>query len=138
MIAQMMTQIENPALQNSRFRFDEVLFLDTNFHRLNLTRGRCHLPPLDWISQKKAIINPQNSNEECFEWGVIVAENVGMKDPQRILNLRKFVANYDWSVLEFPVPIKNIIINYQIIIIININIIVLIFYYSSQKPLFLR
>ena len=50
MIVQMMTQIENPALLNSRFRFDEVLFLDANFHRLNLTRGRSHLPLLDWIS----------------------------------------------------------------------------------------
>ena len=37
-IAHMMTQIENPALLNSRFRFDEVLFLDINFHWLNLTR----------------------------------------------------------------------------------------------------
>ena len=39
MFANMMTQIENPALLNSRFKFDEVLFLDANFHQLNLTRG---------------------------------------------------------------------------------------------------
>ena len=44
MIAHMMTQIENPALLNSRFKFDEVLFLDINFHRLNHTRGNSHLP----------------------------------------------------------------------------------------------
>ena len=50
MIGQMMTQIENPMLLNSRLRFDEVLFLVANFHRLNLTRGRSHPPLLDWIS----------------------------------------------------------------------------------------
>ena len=33
MIAHMKTQIENPVLLNSRFKFDEVLFLNTNFHR---------------------------------------------------------------------------------------------------------
>ena len=33
---------------------------------------------------------------------------VGMKDPQRVLNLRKFTDNYDWSGLEFPVSIKDI------------------------------
>ena len=33
----MKTQIENPALTNSRFVFDEVLFLDVNFHQLDLT-----------------------------------------------------------------------------------------------------
>ena len=32
MIAHMKTQIENPALVNSRFRFDAVLFLDVNIH----------------------------------------------------------------------------------------------------------
>ena len=33
---------------------------------------------------------------------------VGMKDPQRVSNLRKFTDNYDWSGLAFPVSIKDI------------------------------
>ena len=67
MITHMKTQIENPALANSRFRFDAVLYLDINFHRLNLTRGSSYLPLPDWIAQKKAVINPQNDDEECFK-----------------------------------------------------------------------
>ena len=67
MIAHMKTQIENPVLLNSRFRFDEVLYLDVNFHQLNLTRGSSYLPLSDWLAQKKAIINPQNDDEECFK-----------------------------------------------------------------------
>ena len=39
---------------------------------------------------------------------MIAAENVGMKDPQRVSNLRKFTNNYEWSGLEFPVSIKDI------------------------------
>ena len=39
---------------------------------------------------------------------MIAAENAGMKDPQRISNLRKFTDNYDWSGLEFPVSIKDL------------------------------
>ena len=70
MIAHMKTQIENPALLNSRFRFDEVLFLDANFHQLNLTRGSSYLPLPDWLARKKAIINSQNDDEECFKWAV--------------------------------------------------------------------
>ena len=73
MIAHIKTQIENPALPNSRFRFDEVLFLDVNFHWLNLTRGSSYLPLPDWLARKKAIINTQNDDEECFEWAVIAA-----------------------------------------------------------------
>ena len=43
MINHMRKQIENPLLINSRFVFKEVLFMDVNFHRLNLTRGGTHL-----------------------------------------------------------------------------------------------
>ena len=108
MIIHVKFQIENPALLNSRFVFDEVLYLDTNFHRLNLTRGSSYLPLPDWLVRKKAIINPHNNDEECFNWAVIAVENVGMQDPQRVSNLRKFTNNYDWSGLKFPVAIKNI------------------------------
>ena len=54
------------------------------------------------------IINPHNDDEKCFKWALIAAENVGMKDPQCISNLRKFIDNYNWSGLEFPVLIKDI------------------------------
>ena len=37
MLAHMKTQIENPALSDSGSRFNEVLFIDVNFHQLNLT-----------------------------------------------------------------------------------------------------
>ena len=106
MIANMKFQIENPALLNSRFIFDEFLYLDINFHQLNLTSSYLKLP--DWLASKKAIVNPHDDNEECFKWSVIAAENAGMKDPQRVSNLRKFMDNYNWSGLEFPVSIKDI------------------------------
>ena len=67
MIANMKFQIENPALLNSRFVFDEVLYLDNNFHRLNLTKGSSYLPLPDFIAKRKAVINPQNGDEECFK-----------------------------------------------------------------------
>ena len=98
MIANMKFQIENPALLNSRLVFDEFLYLDVNFHQLNLTRGSSYLPLPDWLTRKKAIVDPHNDDEECFKWSVIAAEKVGMKSKD----------NYDWSGSEFPVSIKDI------------------------------
>ena len=97
MIAHMKTQIENPTLLNSRFKFDEVLFLNINFHRLNLTRGSSYLPLPDWIEKKEAIINPQNDDEECFKWAVIAAlEWTEINSHLELVsNLRKFAHNYD-------------------------------------------
>ena len=109
-ITHMKMQIENPTLLNSRFRFDEVLFLDANFHRLNLTRGSSYLPLPDWIAQKKAIINPQNDDKECFKWSVIAASKwVDIKfHPECVSNVKRFENNYNWSGLEFPAAINKI------------------------------
>ena len=108
MIDNMKFQIENPGLLNSRFVFDEFLYLDVNFYQLNLTRGSSYLPLPDWLARKKAIVNPHNDDDECFKWSVIAVENAGMKDPQRVSNFRRFMDNYDWSGLEFKVSIKTL------------------------------
>ena len=64
MFAHMKTKVENPALANNRFVFDRVLFLDINFHKLNLTRGSSYNPLPHWISGKKAIISPKGEEDE--------------------------------------------------------------------------
>ena len=110
-ITHMLTQIENPALANSRFGFDEVLFLDINFHQLTLTRGSSYIPLPDWSAHKMGVINPKNENdEECFKWAVIAGLHYKKikSHPERISNLRGLAGNYDWSGLEFPVAINKI------------------------------
>ena len=99
MFANMMTQIENPDMLNSRFVFDEVLFLDANFHQLNLTKGSSYLPLSPWLTNKRAIINHHNDDNECFNWAVIAANKFNEigKDPQCISKLIKFSKDYDWS-----------------------------------------
>ena len=110
MIANMKFQTENPALLKSRFVFDEVLYLDVNFHLLNLTRGSSYLPLPDFIAKRKAVINPQNGDEECFKWAIIAVDKWMDidSDPERVSNLREFADNYDRSGLEFPVSLKQI------------------------------
>ena len=110
MIANMKYQIENPVLLNSRFVFDEVVYLDINFHQLNLMRGSSYLPLPDFIAKRKSMINPQNRDEECFKWAIIAVDKWMDTDshPKRVSNLREFADNYDWSGLEFPVSLKQI------------------------------
>ena len=110
MIALMKQRIENPALSNSRFVFDEVPHIDIDFHRLNLTRGSSYLPLPEWLAHKNAIINPFNEDQGCFKWAVIAA--LSWKDinrnPQRISKLKKFEADFDWSGIGFPVSFRDI------------------------------
>ena len=81
-----------------------------NFHRLVLTRGSSYTELPQWIKSKKAVINPQNKDEECFKWAVIAAlhhEEI-KKDHQCISRLRAYEKQYNWKGLEFPVSIKKI------------------------------
>ena len=103
-------QVENPALLNSRFVLDEVLFTNLNFHQLNLTRGSSYLPLPDWLARKKAIINPKNEDQECFKWAVIAARRWKEinDNPKRISKLKRFEKDFDWSGIRFPVFVKGI------------------------------
>ena len=73
MITHMAKQIENLALSDSKFIFNEVVRIDVDFHQLNLNRGSSYLPLPEWLAHKKAIINPHNKDLECFKWAVIAA-----------------------------------------------------------------
>ena len=110
MIEHMAQQIENPAVRNSKFVFDRILHMDIDFHRLNLTRGSSYIPLPDWLTKKKAIINPRNSDMECFKWAIIAAmkwEKIG-NNPERISKLKRYENEFNWEEIEYPVSFKDI------------------------------
>ena len=109
-IEHMAQQIENPAPRNSKFVFDRILHKDIDFHRLNLIRGSSYIPLPDWLMKKKAIINPRNSDMDCFKWAIIAAmkwESIG-NNPERVSKLKKYEEEFDWRGLEFPVSFRDI------------------------------
>ena len=110
MIEHMKQQIENPALRDSKFVFDRIIHMDIGFHRLTLARGSSYIPLPDWLAKKKAIINPKNSDLECFKWAVIAAmrwEEID-RDHQRTSKLRRYEDDFDWDGIKFPASIRDI------------------------------
>ena len=67
MLAYIKAQTENPKFSESGFRLDKIMHLYINFHKLLLTRGSSYIELPEWIKSKKAVINPQNKDEECFK-----------------------------------------------------------------------
>ena len=84
--------------------------MDVDFHRLNLMRGSSYLPLPDWLACKKAIINPKNSDLECFKWAVIAATRWEEIDnnPERITKLKRLETDFDWTGVRFPVLFRDI------------------------------
>ena len=62
-----------------------------------LTQGTSYIELPEWIKSKKAVINLQNKDEECFKWVVIaVFHHKEIKDnPERISLLRSYENQYN-------------------------------------------
>ena len=73
-------------------------------------RGSSYIKVPAWIASKKAVINPQNTDEECFKWAVIASLHHEETDshPERITKLQCYEDQYNWQGLEFPVAINKI------------------------------
>ena len=109
-LAYIKMQTEYIKFPESGFSLDNIMHLYMNFHRLALTRGSSYTELPVWIKSKKAVINPQNKDEECCKWAVIEAlhhEDI-KHHPERISLLRSYENQYNWKGLEFPVSIKKI------------------------------
>ena len=110
MLAYIKAQTENPQFPESGFTLDKIMHSYINFHKLALTRGGSYIELPKCIKSKKAVINPQNKDEECFKWAAIAAlhhEEI-KNNLERISLLRPYENQYNWKGLEFPVSIKKI------------------------------
>ena len=64
----------------------------------------------DWLARKRVIINPKNSDLECFKWAIIAAsrwEEIG-NNLKRITKLKAFETDFDWTGVGFPVLFRDI------------------------------
>ena len=110
MLAYIKAQTENSKFPESGLTLDKIMYLYINVHRLVLTRVSSYTELPEWLKSKKAVINPQNKDEECFKWTVIEAlhhEEI-KHHPERISLLRPYENQYNWKGVEFPVSIKKI------------------------------
>ena len=110
MTEHMKQQIENPALRDSKFVFDGVIGMNIDFHRLNVTRGSSYLPLPKWLAKKGTIINPKNSDMECFKWAVIATmkwREIG-DHPKRISKRRRYEDDFNWDGIKFPMSFRDI------------------------------
>ena len=78
----------------------------TKFKPLN---GKSYKPFPKLIVKKKAVINMENDDDQCFKWAVTRALNPVGNNPQRIKRILKTQAEkYNWNDIEFPTKLKDI------------------------------
>ena len=62
-------------MEGSNFVFESVDLLYYSLHKISLNRGGSYIDSPSWIKNKKATINPENKDNECFKYAIAVALN---------------------------------------------------------------
>ena len=81
-----------------------------HIHKTSLKRGNSYIKSPEWVASKKAIINPKNVDNRCFEYSIIVAlRHKEIKNhPERIQgNHHLLSCDYNWQGIDFPAGIKE-------------------------------
>ena len=103
-------QKEELILRNgSNFVFESVGLLFYHIHKTSLERGNSYIKSPEWVASKKAITNPQNENDRCFQYSIIVAlHHKEIKNhPERISPIHHYISwNYNWEDIDFTAGMK--------------------------------
>ena len=80
------------SMKRRDFIFDSVSLLYYRLQKTSLKRtGSSYIDSPKWLKNKKATINPKNSDNNCFQYALNVALNYQSikKDPQRKSKIKK-------------------------------------------------
>ena len=74
------------SMKSSEFVFDSANPLHYELHKISLNQGGSYIDSPKWLKNKKANINPKNSDDKCFQYAITVSLNYEQmkKDPQGI------------------------------------------------------
>ena len=91
-------------MKGSEFVFNYVHLLYYKCHKISHNRGGSNIDALDWIKNKKTVINPINKKDKCVQYAVIVTLNHEeiRKHLQRITKIKTFINKYKWRRINFP------------------------------------
>ena len=83
--------------------YDNVVVLGIHFHKIEVESSSSYIESPEWIKNKKATINPQNTKDNrCFLYAITIALNhqkIG-RDLQRMSKIILFIPKYSWDDID--------------------------------------
>ena len=95
----------------SNFVFESVGLLSYHIHKTSLKRENSYIRSPKWVASKKAIINPKNVDNRCFEYSIVVAlHHKEIKNhPEKISGMHHYFSReYNWWSIDFPAEMEKI------------------------------
>ena len=97
------------SLRGTEFVLDSIDLLYYHLQKVGLKRSGSYVDSPEWLKNKKATINPQNNDGNCFQYTLTVAlnhQNIG-NNPKGISKIKPFIDHYNWKEVDFPSHSKD-------------------------------
>ena len=70
--------------------------------------GKSYIPTPTKIAAKKAVVNVQNKDNQCFKWAVLAALHPLEENAKRVSNYKQYEDELDFTGISFPVLLDDI------------------------------
>ena len=96
-------------MRGGEFVPDSIDLLYYHLQKIGLKRGGSHIDCPRWLKTKKATINPENNDDNFFQYISTVALNYQNTEnnPQRISKIKPFIDQYNQKEIDFPSRSKD-------------------------------
>ena len=88
--------------------FSNFVSMELSLWHLDPLRANAFVPLPKWIRDKRAVTNVVGTGDDCFKWAVLAGLHPATDHPERMENYLPYVNLYDFSNLNYPVPLSSI------------------------------
>lgn len=101
-------KIDDIELRGSGFTLSEIKELNIQISRFEPIAGSSYIELPKVLQCKKAIVNVQNDDNQCFKYAVLSALFPASKNAQRVSKYKRFEHLLDWTGVDFPTKLEDI------------------------------
>lgn len=94
--------------KDSGWSLVKLNYIDMNVNKFNPLRGSSYIDLPEDIKSKKAIINVQNSDYQCFLWSILAGLHPVRKNANRVSSYIAHKSTVKFDNIPFPVKLKDV------------------------------
>lgn len=109
-IMQIFNQSENFEQSGSSNVIDCIRQLDIHVTKYEPVSGSTFVPLPDSLRLKRALINPQNTEDnQCFKWCILAALHPPRSHPERVAHYKQYEHELSFDGIDFPVCLDDVV-----------------------------
>lgn len=103
-------KIDEAIIQGSGFSLSEIDELIVQVNKYNPLNGSSYIPLPNFLKWKKAIVNVENADDQCFKWAILSAMFPATTNQNRVSSYKRYADEnlLNFSGIKFPMNIGDI------------------------------